>query len=282
MKRYFGCHVSAAGGLANAIRNGAALGVNTIQIHPTPPQRWMYKPFQPAAAAEFLEAKAGSCVEKVFFHGVYLINLATADHTMLGHGMRSLQYYLDLMEAIGGDGVIFHVGSNKDQESEEAGFRQAADSINRVLESAKGRSKLLLEVAAGSGKIIGDKMEELRAIYEMIDDKARVGFALDSQHMWASGYDLAGRLSDVVRQIEKVLTVEKLGAIHLNDSKTELASRADRHENLGDGTIGKTALAGFIKHPKLTSVPVILETPGMKDLASAAKEVAKLRSMIAG
>ena len=280
MKRYFGAHVSAAGGLANAIRNGSILGVNTIQIHPTPPQRWLYKAFAPGIENEFVELRRSSCVEKVFFHGVYLINLATPDEAKFKPAVRSLEYYLDLSERMDVQGTIFHVGSNRDQESDEAGYKQAAAAINGVLEAQPGRGRLLLEVAAGSGDIIGDRLEELRTIYEMIEDKERVGFALDTQHLWASGYDLAARLEEFIQEVEQIFTLPKVWAIHVNDSKTDLGSRSDRHENLGEGKIGREALIRFINHPKLAGIPMILETPGLKDLETAVTEVSKLREIV--
>ncbi len=280
MKRFFGCHVSAAGGLANAIENGARLGVNAIQIHPSQPQRWNYKPFEPGIESEFLTAKKKSGIEKVFFHGVYLINLAVADKSKLGYSLRSLQYYLDLSERICGDGVIFHVGSNREQESEEAGFRQAAEAINTILDKSAGKSKLLLEVAAGSGSIIGDRMEELRSIYEMVEDKERVGFALDTQHMWASGYDLRAETDQIIKQIGDTLSFERVAAIHLNDSKTALSSRSDRHENLGEGAIGLAALSALVNDERLVSIPLLMETPGLRDPETAAAEVAKLKKLL--
>ena len=280
MERFFGCHVSAAGGLANAARNGARLCVNTIQIHPTQPQRWNFKPFAPGTEDAFLSAKAGSGIKKVFLHGVYLINLAIADSVRLGHAVRSLRYYLDLADRIGSEGIIFHVGSNKDQPTEQAGFRQSAEAIDKVLDGSAGTAKLILEVSAGSGKIIGDRMEELRAIYDLVNDKSRVAFALDTQHMWASGYDLATSLDEVTGQIEHIFGFDRVAAIHLNDSKTDLGSRVDRHENLGCGRIGLDALARFVHHPKLQPIPMMLETPGLKDPETAAAEVEALRRLI--
>jgi apurinic endonuclease APN1 len=280
MKRYFGAHVSAAGGLVNSLRNGRELNINTIQIHPAPPQRWNSKPYAAGIEDKFLAEREKSGVEKVFFHAIYLINLANPDPQQFHLSKLSLQHHLDLSQRISGDGVIFHVGSAKDQESDESGFERAADGVNWILENTPGKGRLIMEVAAGSGKIIGDRLEELQYIYDRIEDKARVGFALDSQHLWASGYDLQNDLEDFVKNVEKAFSLEKVWAFHLNDSKTELGSRKDRHENLGDGLIGKDALSALINHKKFLAVPFILETPGLKDLEGAATEVEKLRAII--
>lgn len=278
--RYFGCHVSAAGGLVNAVYNGEALGVNSIQIHPTPPQRWNRQPFAADVEKEFLIKLPTSGIQKVFFHGIYLINLASPDKEKVKQGVQSLKFYLDLMERIDGAGVIFHVGSNKDQELESVGLEQATAAINRVFRELPGKSLLLLEVSAGSGKVIGARMEDLREIYDGIENKDRVGFALDTQHMWASGYDIKDDCAGVVSEIDAVFGADRVHIIHLNDSKSDLGSRIDRHENLGQGKIGLDALREFINNPKLKHIPVILETPAMKDLESAKAEVQVLREII--
>lgn len=279
--RYFGCHVSAAGGLANALANGKTLGINTIQIHPSAPQRWNYKAFAADVEAQFLADRAASGIEKVFFHAIYLINLAAVEEEHYARSKTSLVYYLDLIHRIQGDGVIFHVGSLKDHAEEAPGLRRAAEAINWILEHAP-HGKLILEVAAGGGQVVGDRLEELAEIYSHVEQKDRVGYGLDSQHLWASGYNLREDLDSIVKQLETIFSFEKIWAIHLNDSKTEFASRKDRHENIGDGLIGMEACRNFFCHPKLSSIPFILETPAMKSLETAATEVSKLRSMIAG
>lgn len=279
MERFFGCHVSASGGLANALRNALELDINTIQIHASPPQRWNSKPFAPGIEDDFLASRSSSKVKKVFFHGIYLINLASPVPTHLHLSKTSLVNALDLLARIDGDGVIFHMGSLKDQEDEKAGLKQVAQSIDWILQHSPSKARLILEVAAGSGKIIGDRIEELAEVYEMVEAKERVGFALDSQHLWASGYDLVGELDAIVDAVDQVLDLKKVWAIHLNDSKTEKGSRKDRHENFGDGLIGRDALKAFFLHPKLTAIPFILETPAMKELALAKEEVKKLKEL---
>lgn len=278
--RYYGCHVSSSGGLANAIHAGNALGINTIQIHPSPPQRWNSKAFAPGAEDEFLTEKKNSCVEKVFFHAIYLINLATENPAQLKSAQVSLEYYLDLSGRINGDGVIVHVGSMKERTDEDDCYRQISRAIDEIMVKVPGNARLLLEVAAGSGAVIGDRLEELARIYDGLKHPDQVGFALDTQHMWASGYDWQNELGSIIDQLEKIFGFDRIGAIHLNDSKTELASRKDRHENLGDGLIGMDALAKVFTHPKLSSIPFILETPCMKDPETAAVDVAKLRALV--
>lgn len=280
MKRYFGCHVSVSGGFELAIANGDALGVNSIQLHPSPPQKWNSKPYPPEYEAKFLDAKKASKIEKVFFHAIYLINLANPDPQKFQLSKLSLVHYLDLMSRIGGDGVVVHVGSLKDQEDEEVGLKQVGEGIKWILEESTNDARLLLEVAAGSGKVIGSHMEQLARIYDYAGSPKRVGFALDTQHMWASGYDLAGNLESVVSDVEKFFSIDNVSLVHINDSKVEHNSKKDRHENIGEGTLGEKALTAFINHPKLQSIPMILETPRLKDMETAQIEVDKLKQIM--
>lgn len=277
MIKYFGCHVSCSGGLENALKNGKTLGVNAIQLHPSAPQRWVHKPFNAGIEESFLAERENSGILRIFFHGIYLINLANPDKQKFHLSKLSLVHYLELAQRLGVDGVIFHLGSNVHQPSEEEGFAQAASGINWILEHATGSVKLLLEVAAGSGKIIGDRLEELALIYEQVQEKTRVGFALDTQHMWASGYDFTNELESIVQQVESILGLAKIGAIHLNDSKTQLGSKKDRHENLGQGLIGEATIRNILNHPKLAQIPFILETPDLESIEGAKKEISQLK-----
>ncbi|MCB0309981.1 MAG: deoxyribonuclease IV [Bdellovibrionales bacterium] len=280
MVRLFGCHVSAAGGLHNALEAAVTLGVNTIQVHASPPQRWNTARFKDGVEDQFLKRRATSQVERVFFHGIYLINLATPDPSKFELSKNSLVHALDLISRIAGDGVIFHVGSLKDQTDENAAYQQIISGIDWILDKTPDDAKLILEVAAGSGKVVGDRFEELARIYEGVSKKERVGFGLDSQHMWASGYDLQNDLEKILHQVEKLFGLEKVWCIHLNDSKTELGSKKDRHENIGEGLIGLETIKNLFCHKKLTGIPFVLETPAMKQLDTAALEVKKLQNFL--
>ncbi|MFN4897116.1 MAG: deoxyribonuclease IV [Pseudomonadota bacterium] len=276
MKHFIGAHVSCAGGLANAARAAIQLDINTIQIHPSPPQRWNSQPFAPGVEDEFNSLRKDSCLEKVFFHAIYLINMATPDAQKFHLAKTSLLNYLDLCARINGAGVIFHVGSMKDQPNEDEGYDRVVSGLNWILERAPKNARLIMEVAAGSGSIIGDQVEELALIYSQLERKDLVGFGLDTQHMWASGYDLVNDLDGVVKLIDKEMSLDKVWSIHLNDSKTECGSKKDRHENIGDGLIGSSALAKVVTHPKLQGIPFILETPALESLEGARSEVDKV------
>ncbi len=279
-ERYFGAHVSVAGGLEKSVEAAITLNINTVQVHPTPPQKWNSKPVPVGAEAKFLAARPSSPLKKIFFHGIYLINLATAEKAKAKLAVLSLTNDLDLLARISGNGVIFHVGSAKSATSLDEGLLSAAELIDEALVESPDNSRLILEVAAGSGQIIGSRVEELTRIYENVKCKERVGFGLDSQHLWASGYDLRNDLENCVNTIVKAFGKDKIWSLHLNDSLTALGSRKDRHANLGEGEIGNDALNALIHHPDLIDIPVILETPGLKSPDTAKIEVEKLRAMI--
>ncbi len=279
-ERLFGCHVSCAGGFANAVRNGQELGVNAIQLHPSPPQRWNREPYPEGYESEFLELLPSSGIRSVVFHAIYLINLASADDEKHSKAQDSLVYYLDLMNRIGGDGVVVHVGSMKDFKDEDAGYERIIGAIDNVMQRADDGARLILEVAAGSGKIIGANMGELKRIHDGLKDSSRVGYGLDTQHMWASGYDFQNQLEEIVTDIENIFGLSKVWCVHLNDSKVELNSKRDRHENIGDGMIGQEALTAFLNHPKLSSLPFVLETPALKEMGTALQEVNKVKQLL--
>lgn len=278
MKRFLGAFVSVAGGLHNGVTNGTNLGVNTIMIHPSPPQRWCTKPFDEKAIEGFNLVMKKSAIEKVFLHGIYLANLANPDKQKFHLSKLALVHYLNLNEKLtNGSGVVFHVGSIKDT-TEEEGFERIIKGINWILKEAPGKSCLMLEVAAGSGSVVGDKIEELKRIRDGVENPDRVFYCLDTAHLFGSGYDIVNKLDEVMDQIDKILGFENIKLVHFNDSKVELDSKKDRHENIGEGKIGKEAMVKFLNHPKLMNIPFVMETPGLKSDELAQSEVDKLHS----
>jgi deoxyribonuclease-4 len=275
--RFLGGYVSCAGGLFTAIERGEALGVNTIMLHPSPPQKWCTKPFDPEQIKKFNEKRKASNIKKVHLHNIYLINLANPDKQKFHLSKMAVVEYLNLAEQINAEGVVFHTGSFKDI-GEKEGYERIAFGINWIFEHVNSAKPIFLEMAAGSGNVVGDKIEEVAKIKEMAGKFSdRVQFCLDTQHMFASGYDLVNDLENIVSQIEKVLGLENVRCIHFNDSKTDLASNKDRHENLGAGKIGPNAMQAFLNHPKLKDKDFVLETPNMKDSETAKTEITKLK-----
>jgi len=284
--RYFGANVSSAGGHQNAIKEAEKLGINSIQTMPTAPMRWSLKEILIEQVEAFVNAQKKSGVRKLLIHCVYLINLARKHKQMFHLSKMSIATYLSYSQEIAkrsGNldvlGVTFHPGSAKDLSSEE-GIKRISYGLNWILEQVPGDGMILLESSAGDGDIMGDKLEELAAMREGVEDKNRVGYVLDTQHMFVSGYDWRSDIVGVVEKIDEVLGLENVKCFHLNDSIPPFGSHKDRHANLGEGEIGISAIENIVNHPKLRNIPFILETPGLKSYDTAKKEVEKLREMV--
>ncbi len=205
----------------------------------------------------YLEKKRKRRIGPHFFHGVYLVNLASAKKDYLKVSIASLVYYQQLASLIGGAGTIFHIGSHQGRGMPEV-MDQVVRAINEVLDNSPKNTRLYLENAAGQAGTVGATFEELAAILARIGDKSKIGICLDTQHAFASGIDL----DHVLTTFDHVIGLKHLGVVHLNDSKTDFNSHVDRHENLGAGKIGRDELKKFVNDPRLKNIPLILEVPG--------------------
>lgn len=265
--------MSAAGGLKNAVIRAQDAGMNAMQGMFSAPMRWSTKEIDPAQIEAMAQQAATSDVKKILFHGVYLTNLARQDKQMFHVSKLSVATHVQaahlLQEGIkkaGGEaevlGVTFHPGSAKDCTPEE-GVKRIAQGLDWIAQETDG-GMILLESSAGSGSVMGDQLEELAAMRENCNVKDRVGYVLDTQHMFVSGYDWVNDLEGVVSKIESILGLENVKSFHLNDSKQPFNSHKDRHADLGEGEIGLEAIKGIVNHPKLMNIPFILETPSLK------------------
>lgn len=259
----FGAHVSAAGGIMNAIPKAKSLGITAIQIFASPPQS--FNP--PKATLEdgkaFGEACRNEGITHIFFHAIYLMNLASEKPFVVHSSKESLITALNLNAAMKGNGVIFHVGSSKERSFEDV--RDAViKNINDILDKSDPESILIIETNAGAGNNIGDTFEEVAALVEGVKDKKRIGVCLDTCHTFASGYDLINvGPKKIMEDFDKIIGLKYLRAIHTNDSKTEFNSRKDRHENIGLGHIGEKPFKELLHLPELRDIPFILEVPGI-------------------
>ncbi|HUY30890.1 MAG TPA: deoxyribonuclease IV [Acidimicrobiales bacterium] len=267
-----GAHVSSAGGLVPALDRGAAIGADVIQIFTQSPRMWRSPAHSPEVLAAYREAQAAhERVHATYCHATYLVNLAAADEELYAKSCRCLVENLVAASAIGASGVVLHVGSHRGA-GLDAVLGQVRDAVVRALDDAaellgSTPCRLLLENAAGAGGTVGRSFEELAAVIDAAGGDPRLGVCLDTQHLWASGVDyssLAGA-DETVATLERTVGLERLGCIHLNDSKVPLGANRDRHENLGEGEIGETALACLLGHPSIGHVPAILEVPGDGD-----------------
>ncbi len=257
-----GAHVSTEGGLDKAIDRAQEMGAETIQIFGSAPQTWRRKAHSPEEMAAFREKAAAAGIQPIFLHAVYLINLASADPAAVDRGIASLIADLQLCAQIGALGSIFHLGSHKGA-GFDAVFPQVVAAVRQIMENTPQESWLILENSAGMGGSVGAKFGELGAIIREVDDP-RIKVCLDTQHSFAMGYDVATPegLHAALSEFEREIGMDRLVAVHANDSKVPLNGGKDRHENIGEGYIGRDGFRVVMAHPLLRDVPFLIEVPG--------------------
>lgn len=275
-----GAHVSSAGGLDKAIDRAVELEVECLQLFASPPQGWAMKPPAPEVVAAFREkAAAAGLQDHAFFHGVYLVNLATENPENLHKGVASLSFYLDRCHETGVKGVIFHVGSHKGA-GFDAVLPQIAGAMKEVLARSEGDSWLIIENNAGQGAQIAGNFTEIGRIMDAVGSP-RVKVCLDTCHSLSSGYDLRNEagVAAAMDEFQREVGFEHLVAVHANDSKTPLGSGVDRHENIGEGHLGLEGFLAIMKHPAFRDVPFMLEVPGMEGKGPDAENMRRLREL---
>jgi len=257
-----GAHVSTAGGLEKGIERAQAMGAETIQIFGSPPQSWRRKAHSLGEAEAFREQAAAADIWPVFVHGVYLVNLATSNPENLIKSEDALIADMVLSSAIGAKGVIFHIGSHRGA-GYEAVFGQIVDSVRRVLAETPEDSWLILENSAGMGDSVGRRFSELGEIMKEVASP-RLKVCFDTQHAFSAGYDVATAdgLAATVDELDREVGLAHLVAIHANDSKCPLSGGVDRHENIGEGHIGRAGFEVIMAHPAFRDQPFLLEVPG--------------------
>jgi deoxyribonuclease-4 len=284
---YLGAHVSSAGGIENAVKTAKKYDINTIQMMPTAPMRWATKEIPQEDIEKFVNELEGSGLEKILIHGIYLTNLAREDKRLFHLGKEGLRVYLDFAQRIADLikgkkldceilGICFHPGSQKELSFEDS-IERIAQGIDWVLDKVEGQQKLLIETTAGTGNNLGRTFTELKKMRDTVEDKNRVGFVIDTQHMYAAGYDLVNDLDGVMEDMDRELGIEHVKAIHLNDSKPKLGSHKDRHANLGEGEIGKKAFEKILGRKEFKDKPFILETPALKESKTMGREIENLK-----
>jgi deoxyribonuclease-4 len=257
-----GAHVSPAGGPAKAVERGTDLACRAIQIFNQNPRAWRPTTYSPEQTAAFHEAMKDSRVEALVIHAVYLLNPASEDREIRDKSVASLTASLQAGDALGAVAVVLHPGSAKEGEVGPA-LKRAAKAIKEAL-AESDKCELHLEDTAGAGGTLGRSFEELATLIEGAGGRKRLGACLDSCHLLASGYDVrsAEALSGVLDEFDRVVGLDRLGSLHVNDSMTALGSNRDRHANLGDGEIGPEGIAAFLSEPRFEGLPCIFEGPG--------------------
>jgi deoxyribonuclease-4 len=286
---YLGAHVSSSGGIENAVKAAKKYNINSIQMMPTAPMRWATEEIKQEDIEKFVEELKDSGLQKILIHGIYLTNLAREDKRLSHLGKEGLRIYLDFAERVAELiekknlkteilGICFHPGSRKELPHKES-IERIGEGMNWVLEKVKGNQKLLIETTAGTGNNLGRNFTELKEMREKVKDKSRVGFVIDTQHMYAAGYDIVNDLDGVIEEMDKELGLENIKAIHINDSKMELGSNKDRHANLGEGEIGEKAMKEILNRKEFKEIPFILETPALKKGIDMEGEIESLKNL---
>jgi deoxyribonuclease IV len=257
-----GAHVSSGGGLVRAVERGEERGAEAIQIFNQSPRAWRPTRYTEDDFAAFRQRLAESPIDSVHIHAVYLINVASDDNEVCRKSLESLTHALTVGDTIGAGGVIVHPGSGKGQKPGPT-FKRAGKAYKEAVARTE-RCPLLFENTAGAGFTIGRTFEELAKVIEVSGSGKRLGVCLDSCHLYASGYEVRERkaFKAVVDQFDDVVGIDRLGALHMNDSMTPFGSNRDRHANLGEGELGEDGLRVFLGEKRFRRLPVLLEVPG--------------------
>jgi deoxyribonuclease IV len=268
-----GAHVRGGGKLIPSLEYGEEIGATSIQVFTQSPRMWKPSQYAPEVLKAYREAEAQHpTITDTFCHATYLINLATGDSELYEKSVECLTHNLSVARGMGSSGLVLHVGSHKG-----AGFdsvvRQIADAFERALAEADPAPEgipscpILIENAAGNDGPVGRTFEEIGLLIDACNGDDRLGLCIDTQHLWASGFDYSTieGTERLVNEVDRTVGMQRLRCFHFNDSKIELGGNRDRHANIGEGTIGERGLAPLVGHPRVRDLPLLLEVPGDGD-----------------
>lgn len=273
-----GCHLSSSKGYEAMARTAQDIGANTFAFFTRNPRGGATKAVDPEDIKRFESACEEIGMGTIVAHGSYTINPCSAKESVREFARVALDDDLARMEYTPGQYFNMHPGSHTGQ-GVEAGIEQIAETLNQVI-TADQTTTLLLETMAGKGSEVGSTFEELAAIRERMEHSEKVGVCLDTCHVWDAGYDIKDDLDGVLDEFDKLIGIDHLKALHVNDSLNVCGAHKDRHARIGEGEIGADALVRVVKHPALQGLPCILETPN--ELDGYAKEIAFFRDVLRG
>jgi len=254
-----GCHLSSSKGYANMAREAARIGGNTFQFFTRNPRGSKAKAIDEKDIEAFKNLALEHQIQKIVAHAPYTLNACSAEARTREFALEVMADDLRRMELIPHNYYNFHSGSHVGQ-GIDTGIALIAETLNIILKPEQ-QTLVLLETMSGKGSEVGGAFEELKRIIEQVELSDKLGVCLDTCHVYDAGYDIVNHLDDVLAEFDDVIGLERLYAIHLNDSKNPWGSRKDRHEKIGEGAIGMEAIIGLINHPKLRQLPFLLETP---------------------
>jgi deoxyribonuclease-4 len=277
-----GAHMSIGGGAHMAIERGRSINCTAMQIFVKNNMQWFARPLSREEIRAFLNHSQRAELLSVFAHANYLINLAATNPQFHSNSLRALSEELIRADQLDLPFLVLHPGAHVGA-GEEAGLDQIAKSINRVLAKIpRVKTKIALETTAGQGSCLGHRFEHIAYIIDKVRQPERLCVCLDTAHVFAAGYDLGNEnaVRKTFREFNRVVGLDRLAAIHLNDSKTARGSRVDRHEHIGKGRIGLDAFRYIMRSPRLRKIPKVLETPKGKDLVEDVVNMKTLRGLL--
>ncbi len=268
-----GCHLSNSKGFLHMGKEALSIGANTFQFFTRNPRGGRAKDISKEDVEAYLKFAKENNFAKIVAHAPYTLNLSAADEKIREFARRTMKDDLQRMEYVPGNYYNFHPGNHVGQGAEK-GIELIAEILNEIM-TPNQTTTVLLETMAGKGTEIGRTFEEIKAIYDKVNLKDKIGVCLDTCHVFDGGYDIVENLDKVLDEFDSVIGLDKLKAIHLNDSKNAFDSHKDRHEKIGEGSIGFQAMVKIINHPKLKNLPFLLETPN--ELDGYANEIEMLK-----
>jgi len=276
-----GAHMPTGKGLDDAIRRGHAIGCTAVQVFTSSPQQWKSKAVTPEAVQDFNRAKVETGIHHVVSHDSYLINLCAAGEELREKSVAGMVGEMSRCAAYGIPYVVSHVGAWTTLDMAEA-ERIAAANLLRVLGETEDSVTILMETTAGQGTVLNANFEQMARILELCGNPARVAVCIDTCHMFSAGYDLRSveTYESVLAEFDRLIGCTRIRCIHANDSKFPFASRKDRHEHLGQGSLGESAFQLLVKDPRFENVPIVVETPEAE--TEHATNVARLWSWAKG
>ena len=276
----FGFHISIAGGFSKVVERAKVRGCETIQFFSRNPRGWRYDPLNKKEVEDFRSSVKSSDLFPIFLHLPYLPNIASRESKFYDRSIDSIVEDLKRAEEVGAQYLIIHIG-HRLESSEDQAVDAVSHGMDQAFERVKNAVILLLENTAGQGTEIGYNFEQLRRIIDGVHEKERVGICLDTAHSFEAGYDLSGKdgIERTLESFDRTIGLKRLHLLHLNDSKTPLGSRKDRHWHIGEGYVGREGFRFLINHPQLKGLPGIMETP-RKDTVEDLKNMKVIRSLI--
>ena len=277
----FGFHISIAGGFSRVVERARIRGCETIQFFSRNPRGWKYSPLNKKEVEEFRSSVRSSALFPVFLHMPYLPNIASFKSKFYKRSIRSIATDLKRAEHLGAQYLIIHIGHRMESLEDQA-IEAVSQGIDQAFEMVPNGVILLLENTAGQGTEIGYSFDQIKKIIEGVHDHQRMGVCLDTAHTFEAGHDLSNKdgLDRMLESFDQTVGLKRLHLLHLNDSKTPLGSRKDRHWHIGEGYIGLEGFRTLVNHPLLRNLPGIMETP-RKDTVEDLKNMKVIRSLVA-